>query len=428
MTDAIQTSRVTVDNIGCKLNQAEAQHLARQLSDAGYRLVPPKDETDVYIIFTCTVTQVADSKCRQRIRATHRRNPAAKIVVTGCYAERARRELETIEGVDLVLGNSQKQNLLWLLEDKGRLLKKPDQPAGPTAHDGGSRTRAFIKIQDGCNNFCAYCIVPLVRGQEKSVSLSPVISEISRKAADGYREIVLTGTEIGAYRSQDANLVTLLGAILSRTAIERVRISSLQPAEVTPELLGLWQDQRLCRHFHISLQSGSDTVLKRMKRRYNTSEYKSILTLIKASVPGAAITTDIIVGFPGETEAEFRESATFTARMGFARIHVFAYSKRAGTAAADMPGQIAVKSKQDRSRDMLEIAAASAADFKRGFLGETLAVLWEKCSGGVWSGYTDNYLKVYSRTNRDLTNRIVTAKLTDLRDDSLWGDIDTQDD
>jgi threonylcarbamoyladenosine tRNA methylthiotransferase MtaB len=427
MTDEIQTSRVAVDTIGCKLNQAEAQHLVRQLGDAGYRLVQPGDEADVYIILTCTVTQVADSKCRQRIRAAHRRNPAAKIVVTGCYAERARQELSAIEGVDLVLRNNQKPNLLWLLEDTGRLFRRPDQPGGPVAHDNGSRTRAFIKIQDGCNNFCAYCIVPFVRGREKSLPLPPIISEINRKAAAGYKEIVLTGTEIGAYRSPGADLVTLLRAILSKTAVDRVRLSSLQPAEVTPELLDIWQDSRLCRHFHISLQSGSDAVLKRMKRGYNTREYERVLTIIKAAVPGAAVTTDIIVGFPGETEAEFRESAEFCARMGFARIHVFAYSKRAGTAAADMPGQIAEKSKQARSRDMLEIAAASAADFKRRFLGETLAVLWEKCSGGVWSGYTDNYLKVYARTKRELTNLVVTARLADLRDDGLWGNVDTQD-
>jgi threonylcarbamoyladenosine tRNA methylthiotransferase MtaB len=428
MTDEIQTSRVAVDTIGCKLNQAEAQHLVWQLGDAGYHVVPPGDETDVYIILTCTVTQVADSKCRQRIRAAHRRNPAAKIVVTGCYAERAHRELEAIEGVDLVLRNSQKPNLLWLLEDTGRLLRRPDQPGGPAAHDDGSRTRAFIKIQDGCNNFCAYCIVPFVRGREKSLPLPPIISEIRRKAATGYKEIVLTGTEIGAYRFPDADLLTLLRAILSKTTVERVRLSSLQPAEVTPELLGLWQDRRLCRHFHISLQSGSDAVLEHMKRRYNTREYEHVLTMIKAAIPGAAVTTDIIVGFPGETEAEFRESAEFCAHMGFARIHVFVYSKRAGTAAAGMPGQIAEKTKQARSRDMLEIATASAADFKRRFLGGNLAVLWEKCSGGVWSGYTDNYIKVYTRTKRDLTNRIVAARLTDLRDDGLWGDVDTQDD
>jgi threonylcarbamoyladenosine tRNA methylthiotransferase MtaB len=428
MTDDIPTSRVTVDTIGCKLNQAEAQHLVQQLSDAGYRIVRPGDEADVYIIYTCTVTQAADSKCRHRIRAAHRRSPTAKIVVTGCYAERAQQELATIEGVDLVLENSRKSSLLWLLEGTGRLFRRPDQPGAPAAHDEGSRNRAFIKIQDGCNHFCTYCIVPLVRGREKSVPLPSVISVINRKATAGYKEIVLTGTEIGAYRSPDAKLVTLLRAVLSETTVERVRLSSLQPAEISPELLGLWQNERLCRHFHISLQSGSDAVLDRMKRAYNTPEYEDVLTMIRAAVPGAAITTDIIVGFPGETEAEFHESAEFCARMGFARVHVFTYSKRAGTAAAEMPGQIAEKSKQARSRRMMEIAAASAAVFKRYFLGENLAVLWEKLSGGVWSGYTDNYIKVYTRTKRDLTNRIVTARLVELRDDGLWGNIDTQDD
>jgi threonylcarbamoyladenosine tRNA methylthiotransferase MtaB len=378
MVKNLETTRIALDTVGCKLNQAETQLLARQLARAGYRLVAPEDGADVYVLNTCTVTRVADGKCRRLLKSARRRNPGALVVAIGCYVERDRQELAQIKGVDLVLDNSQKMDLLPRLEQSGRLLR----PGAVSSH-ADFRTRAFIKVQDGCNNFCSYCIVPMVRGREKSLPLEQVLDEVKSRVADGYKEVVLTGTEIGAYNDKGIGLKELLRRILADTGVARLRLSSLQPQEITPALIGLWQDERLCRHFHLSLQSGSDAVLKRMKRRYTTADYKRAVELIRKAVPGAAVTTDVIVGFPGETEAEFRESYDFARQMDFARIHVFTYSPRPGTKAADTPRQVDDKIKRERSRRMLALGRACVRSFRKGFLGKTMLVLWEKETGGV---------------------------------------------
>jgi threonylcarbamoyladenosine tRNA methylthiotransferase MtaB len=294
-------------------------------------------------------------------------------------------------------------------------LEKSGYPVGPGASSKQAdfRTRAFVRVQDGCNSFCAYCIVPLVRGREKSQPLERVIDEVKDCVADGYKEVVLTGTEIGAYSDNGVGLGDLLRRILAETGVARLRLSSLQPKEITPGLIGLWRDGRLCRHFHLSLQSGSDSVLERMRRRYSTADYQNTVDLIREAVPGAAITTDVIVGFPGETDDEFRESYSFCQQMQFARIHVFSYSPRPGTRAAGMPGQVEAKLKRERSRRMLALGRACVRNFRKGFLGETLMVLWEKETGGVWSGLTDNYIRVYVKSDEDLTNQLLPVELAD---------------
>jgi len=408
MVKNLETTRIALDTVGCKLNQAETQLLARQLARAGYRLVAPEDGADVYVLNTCTVTRVADGKCRRLLKSARRRNPGALVVAIGCYVERDRQELAQIKGVDLVLDNSQKMDLLPRLEQSGRLLR----PGAVSSH-ADFRTRAFIKVQDGCNNFCSYCIVPMVRGREKSLPLEQVLDEVKSRVADGYKEVVLTGTEIGAYNDKGIGLKELLRRILADTGVARLRLSSLQPQEITPALIGLWQDERLCRHFHLSLQSGSDAVLKRMKRRYTTADYKRAVELIRKAVPGAAVTTDVIVGFPGETEAEFRESYDFARQMDFARIHVFTYSPRPGTKAADTPRQVDDKIKRERSRRMLALGRACVRSFRKGFLGKTMLVLWEKETGGVWSGLTDNYIRAYTKSDQDLTNRLMPVELVE---------------
>jgi len=400
--------RVALETVGCKLNQAETQLLSRQFARAGYRLVPPDDGADVYVLNTCTVTHVADGKCRRLLKSARRRNPSALVVAIGCYVERARRELTQMKGVDLVLDNRQKMDLLLRLKEYGY----PAHP-GASSTRADFRTRAFIKVQDGCDNFCSYCIVPLVRGRGKSQPLERVISEVKTRVADGYQEVVLTGTEIGAYRYEGTGLKELLQLILKETRVARLRLSSLQPQEITPELLGLWADERLCRQFHLSLQSGSDAVLKQMKRRYSTSDYQRAVALIRQAVPGVAITTDVIVGFPSETEAEFEQSYSFCKQMQFARIHVFSYSPRPGTQAALMPHQVEDKVKRERSRRMLALGRACVRSFRRKFLGKTLLVLWEKETCGVWSGLTDNYIRVYTKSDQDLTNQILPVKLAE---------------
>ena len=414
--------RVALDSLGCKLNQAEIELLARQLSEAGYRLVSSVDEADVYILNTCTVTHIADRKSRHLLRLAHRRNPEARLVAIGCYVERAPQELAQIEGVSLVLDNEQKPHLLRRLRESGCLSSPPSRDAASCRYNS-CRTRAFVKVQDGCHNFCAYCIVPLVRRNEQSVPVERVVGEVGQRVADGCKEVVLTGTEIGSYGYDGVNLKTLLERILAETGVTRLRLSSLQPQELSFEFVGLWHDTRLCPHFHLSLQSGSDGVLGRMRRRYSTAEYQQAISMIREVVPEAAITTDIIVGFPGETEEEFQESFEFCRLMEFARIHVFPYSPRRGTEAARMPEQVGDKVKKQCSQKMLALAEESARSFYRKFLGKTMSVLWEQRAGGVWFGLTGNYIKVHTRSDKDLTNRLLTTKLVEVKSDGAWGEV-----
>ncbi len=418
--------KVALDSLGCKLNQAETELLARQFAEAGYRLVSPTDKADVYILNTCTVTHIADRKSRHWLRLAHWRNPDARLVAIGCYAQRAGHELAQIDGVDLVLGNEEKPHLLPLLEESGLISSSIRVQKGSTANYFGFRTRAFIKVQDGCDSFCSYCIVPLVRGREKSIPVDEVVAEVRHRTSDDYKEVVLTGTEIGSYNNSGVNLGGLLKNILTETNVTRLRLSSLQPQEISPELIGLWSDNRLCRHFPLSLQSGSDGVLRRMKRHYSVSDYQQAVSLIRGMVPEAAITTDIIVGFPGETEAEFQESYDFCQEMEFARIHVFPYSPREGTEAARMPHQISDKVKRERSQKMLALAKESAQNFRQRFLDKTMPVLWEKQTDGVWSGLTDNYIKVYTRSNDDLTNKLLPAKLVEVGGDGVRGVVEEE--
>ena len=416
-----EVPRIALDSMGCKLNQAEIEVLAQQFREAGYKLVSPTGRADAYILKTCTVTSIADRKARYWFRMAHRRNPDALLVATGCYAERAPQELSRIDGIEVVVGNGQKQNLLKLLEKRGLV-----GPGGDMVDDArsGFRTRTFVKIQDGCNDFCSYCIVPLVRGRERSLPIDRVLNDVKQKIANGYQEVVLTGVKIGSYNCEGTDLRGLIERVLAETSIVRLRLSSLQPQEISPELIALWCDDRLCRHFHLSLQSGSDDVLKRMKRRYSTDDYLKTIFLMKAMVPGAAITTDLIVGFPGEASADFTRSYKFCKEAGFARIHVFSYSPREWTQASCMPQQIEARVKKQRSRKMLALALESAQSFRRQFLGEVMAVLWEKRSGDeIWSGLTDNYIKVYTSSNEDLTNKVIPTRITELfNDDGVWGE------
>jgi threonylcarbamoyladenosine tRNA methylthiotransferase MtaB len=409
---------VAVESLGCKLNQAEAQQMERQLAAAGYRQVPPGDKADIYILNTCTVTHVADRKSRHLLRLARRRNPAVRLVVTGCYAERAPGDLARLEGVELVLGNDLKDSLVGRL--KGAGPPKPGTPA-PREPMAGRRARAFIKVQEGCRGGCTYCIVPLVRGGEASVPAADVLARIGERAAGGCREVVLTGTEIGRYESGELDLKGLLEMVLAETEIPRIRLSSLQPPEVTPGLLGLWQDRRLCPHFHLSLQSGGDAVLGRMKRRYTAGDYLETVNNIRRAVPEAAITTDIIVGFPGETDAEFRETLDLCREVGFARVHVFPYSPRLGTAAASMPGQVPEQVKRSRAGEALALAAESARAFQGRFLATQMEVLWEKATGGVWSGLTGNYIRIYAQSTGELTNRLTVVTLEGAYRDGVWG-------
>jgi threonylcarbamoyladenosine tRNA methylthiotransferase MtaB len=400
--------KLAIETLGCKLNQAETESLARQFLQAGYELVQP-DEADVYILNTCTVTHTADAKARHLLRLAHRRNPAAFIIATGCYAARVASELAEIEGVNCVVDNSKKSNLLQILQG----IPQKDNSAKTSLHPSSAfRTRSFIKIQDGCNNFCAYCIVPYVRSNEVSVPPDKIIDEIKQRAAEGYQEIVLTGTRVGGYGFSGMDLKGLLPRILEETDIPRIRLSSLQPQEITSGLIKLWKNKRLAPHFHLSLQSGSAGVLARMKRRYTPEKYGGTVNLIRKLVPAVAITTDIIIGFPGETDKEFEENLEFCRQMGFARIHVFSYSPRSGTEAARMAGQIPDKTKKERSQKMLALAKESARTFRESFTGQSMDVLWEKqTDDGDWSGITGNYIRVFTKSENDLSNKMTPTRI-----------------
>jgi len=357
---------------------------------------------------------VADRKSRQLLRQARRRNPSARLVATGCYAEREPGMLQSLDGVELVIGNERKSDLVELLGPAN--VPGKQQPI----HE---RTRSFVKVQEGCRNFCAYCIVPLVRSRVACVPADEVVRTVRELEAEGRREVVLTGTEIGTYQDDGTDLRMLLERLLAETGIERLRISSLQPPEITPELVSLWKNPRLCLHFHLSLQSGSDAVLRRMKRRYDAGGYREAVELIRHAVPEAAITTDVIAGFPGETDAEFEESLATCRDIGFARIHVFQYSPRPGTAAALMDGQVEEEVKKERSRRMMELGKESARRFHEGFLGRETDVLFEQVSGGVWNGHSGNYIKVYVKSGRDLCNEMLPVRLKKVYRDGMWGEL-----
>ena len=407
--------KVAFQTIGCKLNQAESESLARQFIEAGYEVTAPSAHPDIYILNTCTVTHIADRKCRHSIRFARRQNPNAFIVATGCYAERAPEELSEA-GANLVVGNKEKENLPEIVKSLGFY-------ASSRATNYSFHTRALVKIQDGCNNFCSYCIVPQTRGKEKSLSPDKIVAEVKKRVAEGYREVVLTGTQIGNYNYGDGNLGKLIKRILAETNIERVRLSSIHPQNISSSLLNLWKDVRLCRHLHLSLQSGSNSVLKRMKRGYSTEKFKDAVILARKKIPDLAVTTDVIVGFPGESEEEFEESFKFCREIGFAAIHVFPYSDRPGTMAERMPDKIEPKEMKRRVEKMLMLAEESSQHFREILFGKTLPVLYEREKDGIWEGFTDNYVRIFTKSKFPLSGRIMPTKLVAEYKKGLWGNV-----
>jgi threonylcarbamoyladenosine tRNA methylthiotransferase MtaB len=414
--------KVAFYTLGCKLNQAETESLASRFNQAGFQLVSPSDEADIYIANTCTVTHIADRKSRHWLRLAKRRNPQALIVATGCYAQRNHRELTEL--ADLVVDNEEKEHMVGLTQTLIGLAKNETKQSQMTG--AIDRTRSLVKIQDGCRSCCTYCIVPKVRPCEYSLPASRIVNEVEQKVALGYREVVLTGTKVGSYRDNNTDLRNLIRRILTSTGIERLRLSSLQPSEISPEFLALWQDERLCRHFHLALQSGSETVLQRMMRSYSLDQYQRTVNLIKDMIPDAAITTDVMVGFPGETDEEFEQSYSFCQQTGFSNIHVFPYSPRPETAAAGMPEQIEYEVKQERKQRMLELAQSSLHRFREEFFGQTMTVLWEKeTSPGsrTYSGLTGNYIRVFASSDKYLNNEITSVKLVGFRNQEMWGEL-----
>ncbi len=411
--------RVYLTALGCKLNQSEVEDWARRLAAEGCDIVASPDKADVCIVNTCTVTHVAARKSRQKVRRCVRVNPQTATVVTGCFAEIQHAQAAGLPGVSLALGTADKQRLVDIvLEQLGprnqalspdsRPTKRAESPRLPSAH-----TRAFVKIQDGCDNVCAYCIIRIARGHHRSRPLQTILDEIRTRQAEGYQEIVLTGVHLGAYgRERGETLADLVRAILASTHFPRLRLSSIEPWDLSSDLLRLWDNPRLCRHLHLPLQSGCDATLERMNRRYSAAQYRNLVDTSRAAIPDLAVTTDIIVGFPGEDDQEFAASAEFVTRMDLARIHVFPFSARPGTAAAKMPNPVSARAKRGRVERMCAIARQSADAFRQHFVGRTMDVLWEAKRAEKWSGLTDNYIRVWTTSHQNLSNRILSVCLS----------------
>lgn len=414
---------VAIETHGCKLNQADSAQLAREFANRGYTTVDSVADADIVVVNTCTVTATADSKARQALRAARRHNPDAVVVAAGCYPERAAEALRAMPEVSLVVGNRDKSELVSLAvsaaAQRGHTVVRFG-PDGITAGGTGilARNRAMIKIQEGCDQVCAYCIVPKVRGRERSISPDTLVEAVRRNVAAGMKEVVLTGTQLGTYGFDldGVNLPGLLDRILDETDVTRLRVSSLQAHEISLELLARWDDARLCPHFHIPLQSGSDRVLKAMRRRYDTERFRRAVELVRETAPDAGITTDVIVGFPGEDADEHVKSLEFAEAMQFADMHVFPYSQRPGTSAHHFAAQVGAEEKRRRAGEMAAVAVRAHGAYRRGLLGEVRNVLWETARAQddgqrVWRGLTDNYVRVNVATGQDLTNRIMPARL-----------------
>ncbi|SHI33563.1 tRNA (N(6)-L-threonylcarbamoyladenosine(37)-C(2))-methylthiotransferase MtaB [Desulfofundulus thermosubterraneus] len=429
---------VAVTTLGCKVNQYESAALATLFRERGYKVVDFSEPADIYVINTCTVTHLGDRKSRQLIRRATRNNPHARVVVTGCYAQTSPEEVLSIPGVDLVVGTRDKSRIVDLVEeleghDRGPLAVVRDVfadrdyeelpvPALP------SRVRAFLKIQEGCNNYCAYCIIPFARGPLRSRDPENVLAEAGRLVAWGFKELVLTGIHTGAYgqdRPGGPDLAGLVERLAEIPGLVRLRLSSVEPMDITDKLVDIMATRpNVCRHLHIPLQSGDDTVLARMRRHYTTAWFRELVQRVRGLVPGIAITTDIIVGFPGETDGQFENTFNFVREMAFARLHVFKYSPRQGTAAASFPDQISAPVKEARSRRLIALGDELARSFAAKHIGQEVQVLVEEElpeKEGFFAGLTDNYLRVIFPARENPVGELVTVRVEGIKGGDLKG-------
>ena len=420
--------------LGCKVNQFETETMEGLFRARGYDVVPFEERADVYVINTCSVTHLSDRKSRQLIRRAARTNPAACIAVTGCYAQVAPEEIRALEGVRVVIGTKERAKIVDYVEAS---LRADTGVAGTITdimqarvfediplHALPHRTRAFLKIEDGCQNFCTFCIIPYARGPVKSRALSAVAREMKLLTEAGFHEVVLTGIHLGAYGIDLAERPTLADACrtaLAEEGLRRLRLGSLESVELSADLLALMRTEpRFAAHLHLPLQAGSDAVLRAMNRHYDTAAFAALLADVRAAVPGVAISTDIIVGFPGETEEDFAAGMDFVRAMGFARMHVFPYSARRGTPAARRTDQVPPMVRKERAARMQALAEELAEAYHRSMLGSAVEVLFETCADGVSDGLTETYVRVY--TDAPVTRgEIVPVRLTHLYRDGVWG-------
>ena len=415
--------QVHLTTLGCRLNEAELENWATGFMSKGHDITQKPEQADVVVINTCAVTQDAVRKSRQLIRRTHRNNPAAKLVVSGCYSSLNKRIADEIEGIDLVIHNQDKERLVDITTQELNLLTMPSEATipGETSLFKRGRQRAFIKIQDGCRYRCTYCIVTVARGSERSRTVTDIISEINNLTSQGIHEAVLTGVHVGGYGSDiNSDLYKLIKTILSETDLPRLRLASVEPWDLPDKFFELFSNPRLMPHMHLPLQSGSDGVLKRMSRRCKTEDFKRLIDYARSEVPDFNVTTDVIVGFPGETEDEWQESMEFISDTEFSHIHIFSYSEREGTKAVSLPNQVKNEVKKIRSIELHQLAAEMKKKYLQKHVDREFPILWEgnskieQTGPTRYFGYTPNFIRTQIDVTSDeiITNKIQLAKLS----------------
>lgn len=428
--------KAALHNLGCKVNAYETEAMQHLLEEAGYEIVPFTQKADVYVINTCSVTNMADRKSRQMLHKAKKNNPDSIVVAAGCYVQTSEKEVLNDLSVDIVIGNDRKHDLVRLLEEYSLdSVNDTVDDINDGKHDfeelfidqTKEHTRAFIKVQDGCNQFCSYCIIPYARGRVRSRRFENVIAEVERLAANGFKEVVLTGIHLSSYGvdfEEAAGLLELIQAVNAVKGIERIRLGSLEPKIVTEHFASeLSKLDKICPHFHLSLQSGCDATLKRMNRKYTTKEYERGCELLRKYFVHPAITTDVIVGFPGETEEEFEQTKAYLEHIHFYEMHIFKYSKRKGTLAAVMPDQIDEQVKAARSEKLIALGHDMSKEFRKFYIGKNEEVLFEEKAvigdKEYFVGYTKEYVKVAKETAENLENQIVSGRISGMLTDEI---------
>ena len=415
--------KIAFITLGCKVNLYDTEAMAELFTEKGYEVVDFEEYADVYLINTCTVTNLGDKKSRQMIRRAKRINPNSVVVATGCYAQVASEEVAKIEGINIVIGTKNRSEIVETVENyvaENGVVNNVSDIMGEKEFEPlqisrlTNRTRAYIKIQEGCNRYCTYCIIPYARGPIRSRKPEEVIEEVKKLAENGFKEVVLTGIHVASYGLDLGNitLADIIEKVHSVNGIERIRFSSMEPLAIDDDFVArMAKLPKVCDHYHLSLQSGCNRTLKRMNRKYNAEQYAEACERLRNTFPNVAITTDIIVGFPDETEEDFKESLAFAKKMKLDKIHTFPYSPKKGTPAAKMKNQISGDVKSQRSKEMIALSDKMNIDFLNNNIGKTVPVLFEDMENGFWQGHTTNYIKVLVKSDENLNNKIVDVKL-----------------
>lgn len=418
-------SKVAFHTLGCKLNYSETSTIAKQFADRGFNIVDFKEDADIYVLNTCTVTSTAEKECRQLVRRALRQNPNAFIAVTGCYAQLRAEEIASIEGVDAVLGSNEKFKMFSLFDDFNKKelscihvlpTEKLDEFNSSFSTETIGRTRAFFKIQDGCDYKCSFCTIPLARGKSRSMDRNEVLAQFKEFLSNGYKEIILTGVNVGDYDNEGTDLYELLKSMIAVEGDYRIRISSIEPNLLTDEIIELAStSDKLCSHFHIPLQSGSKKILKLMQRRYTIEDYMNLIYSLNDRIPGVGIGVDVIVGFPGETEEHFLETYNFLKDLPISYLHVFTYSERPDTKAIDMPGQVDISERKRRNNMLRILSEKKRNEFYRKNIANTERVLFESENhDGNLYGWTDNYIRVKHSYDAGISNEFFNVELKDI--------------